>query len=141
MPEIRSLSCPLSDEDYKLRAHKLASALQKKMEVEAHKKAVAERYNSEIKSLDEEVGDLTAVVKNKCEFRPVECVWKEDHKTSMMRLIRIDTGTEIDSRAMTAAEKQVKLFPVGGKKDDKKAAAGKGGKKDGNGSSPEPTAA
>jgi len=131
MPEIRSLSCPLSDEDLKLRAHKLASAVKKYDEVESEKKAHAERFGSELKTIGEEINQLATVVKSRSEFRPVECVWKEDHKTSMMRLIRTDTNTEIDSRAMTASEKQVKLFPVGGKKEDKKKSTAKGGKPDG----------
>lgn len=107
--ETRSLLCPLSEEDFKLRAHNLAVARQKAREVEAAKKAAAARFATELKDLNEEIDRLAGIVKAKAEHRPVLVEWIKEQKTGTMRLIRLDTETEIDSRPMTVAERQATL--------------------------------
>jgi hypothetical protein len=107
--ETRSLLCPLSDEDFKLRAHNLAVARQRARALVDEKKAIATKYAVELKEIEAQIDSLAAVVKSKSEHRPVNVEWIEDHKSGTMRLERLDTGTEIDSRPMTMAERQSTL--------------------------------
>lgn len=107
--ETKSLSCPLSDVDFELRAKKLSQLIAERDQVESEKKFANEGFNARIKAIDEEVSQLAVVVRNKAEFRAVQVEWEKDMKTSTMKLVRLDTGTVIDTRAMTPAEKQATL--------------------------------
>lgn len=132
--ETRSLLCPLSDEDFRLRATNLAMARQRARAIEEEKKSAVAKYSAELKSVNETIDNLAQVVKTKSEARPVNVEWIEDHKTGTMRLERLDTNTEIDSRPMTMAERQSTLNfgKKNGAEEKKVDAAGKA-KKNGNG--------
>lgn len=58
---------------------------------------------------------LAGVIDSGTERRDVRCVWIEDFAKNCYRLIRQDTGLEIDTRAMTAADRQE---PIGFEGDD-----------------------
>jgi hypothetical protein len=127
--ETRSLLCPLSDEDLKLRGHNLAAAVKELEEVEAEKKQAVSEFGVRIKALDERIQSLAVVVKARHEARPITCEWRGDGKTGTMKLYRLDTDTVIDTRAMTVEEKQGTLnFSSSAKKaeDAKNAAAANG---------------
>jgi hypothetical protein len=91
------------------RAHSLAVARQRARALGEEKKAQASKYKTEIDEVETQIDQLAQVVKTKSEHRPVDCEWIEDHPTGMMRLVRLDTDTEVTSRAMTVAERQATL--------------------------------
>lgn len=130
--ETRSLLCPLSDEDFELRAKNLAMARQKANALDEEKKAAVAKFGAELKEVNATIDHLAQVVKTKTEARPVNVEWVEDHKTGTMRLVRLDTETEIDSRPMTMAERQSTLnFSKKNGSEEKQDAPAVKGKKNG----------
>ena len=107
--ETKSLSCPLSDEEFKLRATKLSQLIAERDRIESEKKMANDGFNSRLKAVDEEVSHLAEIVRDKAEFRAVPVDWVKDLKRGIVELVRLDTETVIDSRAMTPAEKQASL--------------------------------
>ena len=62
--------------------------------------------------------DLAAVIERGEEDREVSCEWREDFAKNVKRLIRRDTGEEVEHVTMTAEERQLMIeSPVPGRDD------------------------
>lgn len=110
--EIRTLPVPLNDEDLKVRADQLATKVKDKEHIEADKTVAASGFKEKIENVSKEIRQLATIVKERKEYRPVECHWVEHWKSWMMELVRNDTGERVDARPMTNEERQPKLFPA-----------------------------
>jgi hypothetical protein len=106
--ETRELPCELNQTELLARGDAMADA---ELEIERYKlerSAVADK----IKAKRAERRKLAGVVDTGVEQRDVRCVWIEDFAHNCYRLIRQDTGAEVDTRAMTAHDRQEGLFNV-----------------------------
>lgn len=69
-------------------------------ELDAHKK----EQKGKIDALDAEIGTLLGQVYNGHESRPIACRKEYLYRTNTVRVVRVDTGEEIESRAMFPEE-------------------------------------
>lgn len=74
------------------------------------KKADSSRRNEAIKSQRELVQALTSKRINGVETRPVMCVKTTDITKNLVTIVRQDTGETVDTRALTAEERQGAMF-------------------------------
>jgi hypothetical protein len=92
--ESRSLLCPLSDEDLKLRSHNLAASVKEREQVEAREEQAVSRIRAvSMKDLDERIESLATVVKARHEARPVHLRMARRRQEGTMKLYRLDTDT------------------------------------------------
>jgi hypothetical protein len=100
--EVRELPCELTQTELLARGDAMADA---ELEIERYKlerSAVADK----IKAKRAERRKLAGVIDSGIEQRDVRCVWIEDFAHNCFRLIRQDTGGEVDTCAMTADDRQ-----------------------------------
>lgn len=103
------LPVELSDDELKVKASELTTALRKKNSIEADKKAVMAEFKNKIEDVAVEIADLTTIVHEKKERRPVKCYIKFNYERSIVETVRSDYGEVVESRSMTIAERQQKL--------------------------------
>jgi len=104
--EIRELLCELTPAELLQRGDAMADA---ELQIERLKLDRA-NLSAEIKAQREVRSELAVVIDSGTERRDVRCVWIEDFSKNCFRLIRQDTGEEVDTRAMTAADRQEDMF-------------------------------
>jgi hypothetical protein len=112
-PTQRSLRHQFTNEELLEVARQLAEASGRRNTLEAEKSAITKQYASSIADVERAIDDKAAKVSQGYEFRMIDCTIKFDfphpgHKT----VVRNDTGEHIDTTAMTAEEKQMKLDQI-----------------------------
>ena len=70
---------------------------------------VTKRLKYEIAQKDVVVAKCSELVRNKYDYRDVECRWDFDYKKRVKSLIRLDTGVIVRSANMTAEDLQDEL--------------------------------
>lgn len=117
--ETRTLPVPLTDEEVMLRGAELARHLDEIDACEERLKAEREEIKAEISRHTEAAMTLRGAVRSRREHREVLCEWSRNDERLTMELHRQDTGECVESRPMTAGERQekLKLRPVG-RRDD-----------------------
>lgn len=76
------------------------------------------QLNKRIKAHIDQRGKLGHVIDSGAEGRTVKCEWRPDFAKNVFRLVRTDTGEEVDTRAMTGTDRQGSLNVIDGGKDD-----------------------
>lgn len=101
--ETRSLKCYLSESERKEKADQAASMT----EDASVARAAVDRLQGEVKTAKAHVESIEAQIRARLdtykkgwESRQVECTWVPDKAAQVMRLIRSDTGEEIETREM-----------------------------------------
>jgi hypothetical protein len=107
--EPRWLPVPLTDDELLLRGNELARALEEKSELEERLKSERDDIKSEIGTRNERILKLRGSIRSKREQREVLCEWSRNDERMVMELHRQDSGEVIESRPMTAEERQEKL--------------------------------
>lgn len=109
----KSLPCDLTREEAALKAQQLVSVMKDRQEAEEEKKEVVTEYVTRIKEYDRDLAKLAVQIRTNTEFREVECVERRNFHANTIETVRLDLGTIVYSRAMTAAERQeeLDLFP------------------------------
>lgn len=110
--EERNLTVVLTAEEAAQRSYQMAHAIEEIDSIEYEAKLKATKAKNKIKDLRKDVVKLGRAVLTGTEPRMIECTWNRDEDRQVMELYRTDTGTMVDSRAMTEPERQRKLFPV-----------------------------
>jgi hypothetical protein len=100
----RTLVCVLPDSEV---AHKALEIRRLEKEVERIKADA----RLQIKPREGMIGQLQKEI-DEGEERPVVCLEERDYRTNLYRLTRLDTGAEVDTRALRAEERQRELPPV-----------------------------
>lgn len=100
--EQRELKCVLTDDEHALRADAMARCELDIEVLEQQRKGL----NGQMAELRTERARLAKVIDDREETRAVDCVWHEDIKTNSYRLVRQDTGEEVDVRPMQASDYQ-----------------------------------
>jgi len=111
---IRELSCALTGDELRQRGEELAA---KEMAIDA-RKTKRGKLTKQINELAKEVFDLASIIDSGEEMREVSCEWREDFAQNLKRLIRIDTGDEVEQVTMTASERQLMIESPSPGRDD-----------------------
>ena len=104
------LKCILTDDEFREYSSTLARKYSDIQELESQKKAITSDFASRINSATEETSRLARIIQNKCEYRNVDCEILYNYDKGIVTVIRLDTGEEVKSRAMTSDERQKKMF-------------------------------
>ena len=99
----------LTEEEVREAAEKLAKLTDDIEGKEADKKSVASQYKADIDRLTGDARASAALVRNKYEYRQVECREEFDYDHFTVSVMRLDTGETVRTRALTTAEKQAEL--------------------------------
>jgi hypothetical protein len=117
---ILPLYVSLDDDEVAVRTKTLTQKLDEVENVEYQRKEANARYRDDLKYLKASIHDLNDAVKHRRERRDVRCEWRRV-TGNMMHLVRLDTEEVIETRAMTADERQEDL-PLEPPRKAKKAA-------------------
>lgn len=91
------------------RAERLSWAMQRADEVAIEHAATKERLKKEREEVDGAVAELSKILREKAEKRPVECDLVLDDDAKEALLVRTDTGEVVSSRSMTEDELQSEI--------------------------------
>ena len=111
---IRELACKLTADELLQRGDAMADC-----------EMVIDKLKDKRSKLSKKIGekrkerfDLAEMIERGEETREVNCDWREDFAKNVKRLIRRDTGGEVEQVTMTAAERQMMIeSPVPGRDD------------------------
>jgi hypothetical protein len=109
--ETRNLPVILSEAELKVKASEFAREFRALDLMKEELKGITARKNNEIKHKALKVSVLSTVVDTGIEHREVECVQRQDREKLIIEIIRCDTGEVIQTRPMTANERQLIMFP------------------------------
>ena len=112
----RKLPVTLKREEVEMRARSLASTIKERQDLDEERAAAAANYKEQLKALDKHIGDLSEVVRTEQELRVVPCYEQRNDRLGTIEIIRDDTSQTIESRPMTAEERQTVLFPARGER-------------------------
>lgn len=106
---VKSLACELTEAEYTQRSERLVAVMGEIRDKEKEKKQVAKAYSEEIARLQHSVDELSDVLHNRREYRDVPCTVVTDRDKGVERLIRNDTGEQVNERKLTEDELQEKI--------------------------------
>ena len=109
----RNLPVRLTDFELRDRAKELGEKLSEKTRLEAEKKFPADHFKSAIEKAEARIADLGVVVTEGVEYRAIPVTTNKNFDRSLVETIRTDTAEVVDSRPMTADERQQGLFDDG----------------------------
>jgi hypothetical protein len=102
---IRELACKLTADELLQRGDAMADC-----------EMVIDKLKDKRSKLSKKIGekrkerfDLAEMIERGEETREVNCEWREDFAKNVKRLIRRDTGNEVEQVTMTAAERQLMI--------------------------------
>ena len=104
-----NLKTELSREELAAAAEELAEATQTVERLEDEKKAQAAQLKSDIDYAAARRNKFAGIVSSKCEWRNVDCDQLFDYEEKTVTITRLDTGEEVQKRAMFEDELQQPL--------------------------------
>lgn len=110
--ETRNLPVKLKDDERATKSLEFARAYKELKEAENSLKSVTKSMEDEITSRSASVDRLSHVVDTGIEHREVECIERQDRERLIVEVIRCDTQEVVQTRAMTANERQLVMFPT-----------------------------
>ncbi len=123
-PKYRQLPVKLTDAERMARALRAAELQAEYNLVELRKKETARELGLELKRLRERIEEAQQAVRTGEEPQSVQIEHRRNEERRTIETVRLDTGEIIDTRPMTAEERQGKLFAIsGGKTKDERATA------------------
>jgi len=104
----RSLPCPFTADELRMKADDLADKVAKKEAMEEEKKSVQQDYKHRIDALTGEIGLLARHISQKQEHRQIECVALLDNpEFGKKSVYRTDSGELVAVEGMSAADRQL----------------------------------
>ena len=110
----RSLKCVLTAAEVERAAEDLARRIADRDALEGDFKSVKSQFKDRIESAECDIAKNARLVREKSEFRSVDCEEIKDFGTKRVCLWRLDTGELLEDRTMRADELQGRLFPPEG---------------------------
>lgn len=114
--ETRILKCLLTQDEVLQAGDDLATALDNLKQLLAEKESVVKTFKAKEAELEANITAKQVLVRNKYDYRSVDCTNVLDYETAECYVIRTDTNEEIVRRAMSEDEKQTTL-PFDGEKE------------------------
>ncbi len=105
--EKRTLTCLLTAKERLARGADMGRAIHDWESTNEEKKTVTKDLGDRIKEHEANMKRLSRIVRTGKEEREVEVEWRPFAESETMRLIRLDTGEEVQSRPMTREEKDL----------------------------------
>jgi len=106
---VERLACALTPEEFDTKSHDLAGLCQEVAAKKSDAQWKAKRAKEEIEELESRRQDIAQIVRNREEYRDVECVQRFDYVDHLVRTIRLDTGETVKTRAMELHEYQEEM--------------------------------
>lgn len=103
---IQKLKCELTDKEHTEAAVALAEALDDMTAAESEKKSLVEQFKARIEAANAEAVRLTGLVRNRYEFRDIQCEEVKNFQTGQLTVTREDTSEIVKERELTMEEKQ-----------------------------------
>ena len=105
--------CKLTTTETVERGQELDRQEEKYQRIDTEKKSVAKRFTGELEEAGMEIARLAGIITAGKEPRQIECEIVADPVRLVIAYVRTDTGEEVESRPMTAEERQRGLFEAG----------------------------
>ena len=105
--------CRLTTTETVERGQELDRQEEKYQRIDTEKKSVAKRFTGELEEAGMEIARLAGIITAGKEPRQIECEIVADPVRLVIAYVRTDTGEEVESRPMTAEERQRGLFEAG----------------------------
>lgn len=110
----RSLKVELTPAEVREAADLMANTVQVKAELLNDKKSINDEFKAKISAADATIVEASNKVRNKYEYRDVNCESVLYFKKNQFVVARLDTGDIIEDRAMTPTERESQtLFDEG----------------------------
>lgn len=103
------LPCKLTESELKDYSKQLANSYDRRMEVEAGLATFKSQAQSQVKSIEGDIGRLSNLVSAEVEYRSVDCEMVYDFIHDEKILTRRDTGEVLRTDKLTNDEKQMEL--------------------------------
>ena len=103
------LKVPLTDAELLELGQESAKGLSDINSFELQLQEVSKRLKYEIAQKEVVVAKCSELIRNKYDYRDVDCEWDFDYKKRMKNLTRLDTGEVIRNAKLTADELQEEL--------------------------------
>ena len=111
--EIRNLKCDLRKDEVNSRGEQVAILVGESADLEQARKDANDTAKKENQRCESSITRLSRQVRERAEWRDVECAWERDDADQTMRLVRTDTGEVVWHRPLTSDEKQIRMFEGG----------------------------
>jgi hypothetical protein len=110
-PEIvtRHISVMLSPPELAERSREAAELMAERDHTEADYRAKAKAAGKLVAAMDVKLRDLNRTIVDGEETRPVRCEVRIDRRAGKADTVRLDTGDVVETRALTAAERQMEV--------------------------------
>ncbi len=108
---IKRIEVDITEDEARQRGEELARIVKDIERVEAEKKASNADLKKRIDALDARKAELAEVIRTGREDREVEVFNARNESRCLIETCRADDGEIIESRPMTATERQLKMFP------------------------------
>lgn len=119
----KTLRVPLTDEELLKLGGELSAGIDTLNQIEADKKSVVEDFKARASVTQANVNRLSGLVRNRYDYRPVECVERMDYTARKLEIVRLDTGEIIETRRLLPEECQMELAAEENSEQDDEAAA------------------
>lgn len=110
--EVHSLPVILTDEEYKRESEILSEFISQEARLTLEKKQFNKKMTKDIEGVRLEITAQNKIVGSGKKYLPVECAVEFFPKQEKAKIIRLDTGDVVDTRAMTKDERQRNLFKM-----------------------------
>jgi hypothetical protein len=111
------LKCELTTEEVASAANDLAKLLDDKQAIEAGLASVKADFKAKLEKCDADIKVKQRLVRDKSEYRNIECDVEYNYSTTTVKIIRKDTKETVEERSMDYSEKQMEL-PFDDEKDE-----------------------
>jgi hypothetical protein len=102
----------LTDDEVRARGERIVALMQERTEADADAKRQRDAHKARVSDLDKTMTHLAHEVRTRTEHRDVEVKEAFDHDRGLVETVRLDTGEVVETRPMTARERQKPLdFP------------------------------
>lgn len=102
----RELLCPLEPAQLGKKTDQLVDAEMNLTAKQDEKNAAVSAWNKDIKDIRTTIKTLVSELDSKKELRTVKCFDTPDFKKNKIDTVRTDTGVVVETRAMTAEDRQ-----------------------------------
>lgn len=102
--EDKTLRVPLTDKELLEAGQKVADALQSLAGLEGEMQSFKEQMNGKVAEAEGKVQRYSALVRQKYEYRDVNCEVVKNYAKKLYTVTRLDTGEVVESRNMTNDE-------------------------------------
>lgn len=111
-PRVLQLPVALTDADLRERHARILEIITELATVREEARAEAAARREHVKSLDEELQRIASETRRGCVEREVQCAEQLDMDTLEARLVRLDTGEVLQTRALSPDERQLSLADI-----------------------------